>query len=67
MAEEKRYEISVQVVTRYLPEQSEESAGRFVFAYTITLRNTGNVTAQLNTRAAPRSPRRSARCAAATR
>jgi ApaG protein len=50
MAEEKRYEISVQVVTRYLPEQSEESAGRFVFAYTITLRNTGNVTAQLISR-----------------
>jgi len=50
MAEEKRYEISVQVATRYLPEQSDDSAGRYVFAYTITLRNTGNVTAQLISR-----------------
>ncbi len=50
MAEEKRYEISVRAVTRYLPEQSDESAGRYVFAYTITLRNTGTVTAQLISR-----------------
>ena len=50
MAEEKRYEISVRAVTRYLPEQSDESAGRYVFAYTITLRNTGTVAAQLISR-----------------
>ena len=50
MAEEKRYEISVRAAARYLPEQSDESAGRYVFAYTITLRNTGTVTAQLISR-----------------
>ena len=34
--------------TRYLPEQSGK--GRFAFAYTITIENMGNVTAQLKTR-----------------
>lgn len=36
-----------QVVVRPLAEQSDPSAGRFAFAYTITIRNTGDVTAQL--------------------
>jgi ApaG protein len=35
------------VVTQYLPEQSSASEGRYAFAYTITIRNTGPVTAQL--------------------
>ena len=48
--EPKRYEINVQVRTTYVPEQSDESAGRYVFAYTITIRNTGDVTAQLMSR-----------------
>jgi ApaG protein len=47
MGEEKRYEIRVSAKTQYLPEQSDEAAGRYVFAYTITIRNTGSVTAQL--------------------
>ncbi len=46
----KRYDISVQVRSIYVPEQSDESAGRYVFAYTITIRNTGSVTAQLISR-----------------
>ncbi len=50
MAQEKRYEVSVSAKTQYLPEQSDEAAGRYVFAYTITIRNTGNVTAQLISR-----------------
>jgi ApaG protein len=50
MAQEKRYEIAVSARTQYLAEQSDEAAGRFVFAYTITIRNTGNVTAQLISR-----------------
>ena len=50
MAQEKRYEIRVSAKTQYLPEQSDEAAGRYVFAYTITIRNTGNVTAQLISR-----------------
>jgi ApaG protein len=47
MANERRYEISVSAAVTYLPEQSDEKAGRYVFAYTIHIRNTGNATAQL--------------------
>ena len=47
MANEKRREIAVSAVVQYLPDQSDEKAGRYVFAYTITIRNTGNATAQL--------------------
>ena len=50
MAQEKLYEIQVGAATQYLAEQSDEAAGRYVFAYTITLRNTGNVAAQLISR-----------------
>jgi len=46
----KRFEISVSTATRYLPEQSDEDSGSYVFAYTITLKNTGTVTAQLLSR-----------------
>jgi ApaG protein len=50
MAREKEYMIAVSAATQYLAEQSDEAAGRFVFAYTITLRNTGSVAAQLISR-----------------
>jgi ApaG protein len=50
MAREKEYAIAVSAATQYLAEQSDEAAGRFVFAYTITLRNTGSVAAQLISR-----------------
>jgi ApaG protein len=50
MAQEKLYDIAVSTVAQYLADQSDESAGRFVFAYTITIRNPGNVTAQLISR-----------------
>ncbi len=50
MAEENKYRVSVSSQSEYLPDQSDERAGRFVFAYTITIRNTGGVTAQLISR-----------------
>lgn len=50
MVRNERYAISVTAVPRYLPEESDESAGRYVFAYTITLCNTGSATAQLMSR-----------------
>jgi ApaG protein len=50
MAEQKQYEVAVSAQTQYLADQSDESAGRFVFAYTITLRNAGSVPAQLISR-----------------
>jgi ApaG protein len=50
MAQRKEYAIGVSAATQYLAEQSDEAAGRYVFAYTITLRNTGTVAAQLISR-----------------
>jgi len=50
MATGKKHEITVTTRTVYIPEQSDPESGRYVFAYTITLRNTGNVAAQLISR-----------------
>jgi ApaG protein len=50
MADKKRYEVTVSARTEYVPEHSDEDKGRYVFAYTITLRNTGTVSAQLISR-----------------
>lgn len=47
---ERKYEISVTVRTRFLPEQSDAERGPYVFAYFITIRNTGQVAAQLISR-----------------
>ena len=50
MLDAKNYSIAVSAATQYLADQSDERAGRYVFAYTITVRNTGSVTAQLLSR-----------------
>lgn len=50
MASDKKYQINVTTRTTYVPEQSDPDSGRYVFAYTITIRNTGSVTAQLISR-----------------
>lgn len=50
MAEAKKYQIGVAVATRYVAEQSDPAINRHVFAYTITISNTGNVAAQLISR-----------------
>jgi ApaG protein len=50
VAQEKQYAIEVAAATQYLAEQSDEAADRYVFAYTIRLRNTGSVAAQLISR-----------------
>ena len=47
---DERHHIDIEVETAYLAEQSEPSAHRFVFAYTVTLRNSGQVPAKLLTR-----------------
>ena len=44
------YSIDVQVETQYLPGQSEPDEGRYVFAYTITITNTGKLPARLISR-----------------
>ena len=41
------YRIEVQVTTTYLKQQSRPEVNHFVFAYTITIRNTGSVAARL--------------------
>ena len=41
------YDIKVDVETRYIEEQSLPEQGRYVFAYTITIENCGDVPAQL--------------------
>lgn len=45
-----RYALTVQVATRYLEDQSQPQSRRYVFAYTITLRNIGAVSAKLLSR-----------------
>jgi len=42
--------IRVDVATSYVEDQSNPTEGRFVFSYTITIRNEGQVAARLMTR-----------------
>ncbi|WP_329741318.1 Co2+/Mg2+ efflux protein ApaG [Dyella sp. A6] len=50
MIEKSPYTIDVCVVTRFVPDQSRPDDNRYVFAYTVTLRNAGDVPARLITR-----------------
>lgn len=50
MEEHRRYEITVEARSAFVPEQSDESENRFVFAYTITITNTGTIAAKLMSR-----------------
>lgn len=50
MTPSKRYAIEVTARPRYLADQSDPGKNQFVFAYTITITNTGTVTAQLISR-----------------
>ena len=40
-------EFTCNVAVRHLPEQSNTEAGQYAFAYTVTIRNSGDVTGQL--------------------
>lgn len=44
------YQFRVDVRPQYLPEQSSPAQGLYLFAYTITISNTGSVAAQLISR-----------------
>ncbi|MBB1088475.1 Co2+/Mg2+ efflux protein ApaG [Lysobacter sp. SG-8] len=44
------YALEIAVATRYLDDQSEPEQDRYVFAYTIQIRNTGSVSARLLSR-----------------
>lgn len=41
------YRIRVSVVSEHLPDQSQPDVNRFVFAYTVTIQNTGGMSARL--------------------
>jgi ApaG protein len=45
-----KYEFSVNVRPQYLVEHSDPDEEKYVFAYTVTIRNTGEQTAQLISR-----------------
>jgi ApaG protein len=45
-----KYQIDITTRVNYLAEQSDEASGRFVFSYTITLTNAGDIPVQLLSR-----------------
>ena len=50
MADSKHYEVSVVPKATYVEDQSDPSKNQYVFAYTVTVTNTGNVPVQLVSR-----------------
>ncbi len=50
MGESRKYDVTVAVKSAYLAEQSDPARSHYVFAYTITITNTGAVAAQLVSR-----------------
>ncbi|MCA3130316.1 MAG: Co2+/Mg2+ efflux protein ApaG [Rhodocyclaceae bacterium] len=46
----KRHQITVTARASFVPEQSDEQEGRYVFAYTISILNSGTVAARLISR-----------------
>jgi ApaG protein len=47
---EKTFDIRIQVVTDYIDDQSAPESDRYVFAYTITIANNGEIPARLISR-----------------
>ncbi|HET9023765.1 MAG TPA: Co2+/Mg2+ efflux protein ApaG [Burkholderiaceae bacterium] len=45
-----KYEFSISVRPQFVPEHSKPDEDQFLFAYTVTIRNTGDVAAQLISR-----------------
>ena len=48
--DEKKHEIRIEVASRYVDDQSEPDGDRYVFSYTITISNNGEVPARLISR-----------------
>ena len=48
--DEEQHDIHIKVATSYVDDQSEPDADRYVFAYTITITNSGSVPATLRSR-----------------
>jgi len=47
MPNPEKYRIEIKLVPQFIPEQSDPDDSRYVFAYTITIRNLGELPAQL--------------------
>ena len=47
---DRKYDITVAARTAFIPDQSDMDSSRYVFAYTITITNTGTLPAQLVSR-----------------
>ncbi len=47
MPNPEKYRIEIKPVPQFIPEQSDPDESRYVFAYTITIRNLGELPAQL--------------------
>ena len=50
MPDSNKYRIEILPVAHFIPEQSDPDDNRYLFAYTITIRNVGEVPAQLVSR-----------------
>jgi len=50
MESDKKYAVSVSTETQYIADQSDEAKDHYVFAYTVTIRNSGSMPAQLISR-----------------
>ena len=50
MSEKQKHNIRIQVETAYIQEQSIPEENRYVFAYTITIKNEGGISARLMNR-----------------
>lgn len=50
MTEKDKYNIQVSVSTRYIETESDPATNRYIFAYTISIKNLGEIAAKLLTR-----------------
>lgn len=50
MSDDKKYDIAVSAAPQFIADQSDPENGHYVFAYTMTIRNVGNIAAQLVSR-----------------
>lgn len=50
MKQDNEYRIDVSAKSHFVREQSDPDENRYVFAYTVTIKNTGSIPAQLKTR-----------------
>ena len=50
MPDDNKYRIEIQPMPQFIPDQSDPENDRYVFAYTITIKNVGSVPAQLVSR-----------------